>query len=154
MSEEQTEPKQKQLFTVFCNASGWLPEHGPEPGIFLDKPAGHKCIWSVKWGSAFGLVLPGDLLDLSDATPVQLIHEASDVSQRGNTEIGKVLMSVNEENHWQTLAHLRALLEQERHYYPEYVHDTLPPPRARLGILKVRDGWGTPKEVFQKALEV
>ena len=148
------EPKEKQLFRVFANAANWTPEDGPAPGIFLDRPPGHKCIWSVKWGSRFGLVLPGDLVDLYDATDIQVLHEASDCSQRGDTEIGRVLMGVTEENSWRTLATLRGLLTKAREQYPEYISDCLPPARQFLGMLKVRPGWGTPEEVYSKVMEV
>ena len=153
--EPKPEPKpQKPLFKVFVEASNWTPADGPEPGIFLDRPPGHRCIWSVKWGSVHGLVLPGDLVDLADATPLQVLHEASDVSQRGNTEVGKLLMTVTPDNSWKTLAELRHLLAQERFTYPEFISDCLPPARQFLGMLKVRDGWGTADQIFAKSMEV
>jgi hypothetical protein len=153
-TEPQPEPKQKPLFQEFVKAAGWTEADGPTPGVFLNKPAGHKCIWSCKWGTRFGLVEPGQLVDMSDMTDIQILHEASDCSQRGNAEIGQALMSVTPDNAWRQLATLRSLITAERFTYPEFINPDLPPPRERLGLLRLRPGWGEVKEVYAKVMEV
>ena len=148
------EPKVKPLFREFVAASNWQPSDGPTAGVFLSKPAGSRCLWSVKWGTVHGLVEPDALVELADATDIQVIHEAHDCSSRGNSEIGQLLMTVDKSNAWKTLPVLRALLEKERAFYPEYVFPDMPPPRARLGMLKVREGWGTAEQIFAKSMGV
>ena len=158
MTEETKapEPKQNTLFKIMLLASGWTPEDGPAPGIFESKPRGHKCLWSVKWGTRFGLVLPGDLLRIEDASDIQLMFEAADVAARDSSanaaRIGLTLTSNEGPDLWKTIRLLRNFLAEERLTYPEFVSDTIPPPRERLGRLKVRPGWGDAETIFAKAM--
>ena len=166
MTEENTtpEPKQTALFQEMLAASGWTPESGPDVGIFENKPRGHRCLWSCKWGTQFGLVEPADLLKLEDMTSIQLLWEAADATSRapqvgvggsGNEgAIREAMYAIDAKSPGREIAILRFLLEQERLIYPEYVFPDMPPPRARLGHLIVRDGWGDSESIFAKAMEV
>lgn len=154
MSEDIEQPKpQKQLFRVFVNAASWTEADGPTAGVFLSKPPGSRCLWACKWGSRYGGVQPDDLVSLEDITDIQTLHEAHDVSSRGDDGIGKALMSVTEGNAWKTIPVIRQMLAQARPTYPEYIFPHIPPKRDRLGMLTLRPGWGEVKEVYAKVME-
>ena len=159
--EQAPEPKQTVLFQEMLAASGWTPEDGPDVGIFENKPRGHRCLWSCKWGTQFGLVEPADLLKLEDMTSIQLLWEAADATSRapqigsggsGNEGAIREAMYAMDANTGREIAILRHLLRQDRLTYPEYVFPDMPPPRARLGHLIVRPGWGDAESIFAKAM--
>ena len=74
-------PMQKRL-DLLVALSGWQPGDGPTPGVFAKREDGNRCLWSVKWSTADGLLSPTSYLPVEFLRLDQLEAEVSDVCLR------------------------------------------------------------------------
>jgi hypothetical protein len=73
-----------KLFEELLELTGWTDDCGPAPGIWLDKPAGSRCLWSCRWtvgGHAIGAEM---ILPVAELSRLEAWHELDDYTQLDN----------------------------------------------------------------------
>lgn len=113
-------------FEDLVRESGWTEKDGPYPGVFSKRPAGHRCLWSVRWFAEDGEIDP---MRIAPADPKALDYEAADLEGRKKSLEGTLLQSGE--------------LAQVRGRYPEYAWP-YGGKFAGLVVTKIRPGWPIP----------
>jgi hypothetical protein len=57
---------------------GWQLTDGPTPGVFANRPKGHRCLWSCAWRSSERTIQPGDIIPVEYLSGIQLLSESLD----------------------------------------------------------------------------
>jgi hypothetical protein len=60
----------------------WQPDDGPTAGVWERNRPGHRCLWSCRWSTSTGQLLPHELVPAPDMSAVQAIVELQDILAR------------------------------------------------------------------------
>jgi len=139
---------------ALLSGSGWSEGDGPIQGVFKNKNAGHRALWSVTWHTNEGIYRPDDFCPVELLSVPALLAEASDIVQRQEDHLVWQLNSFildyynsapNTKNMEYWRSQVEQLLRQLRPGYKEFCAMWSVP--NKIVQANIRPSWGSREEL-------
>ena len=144
---------QRNKFAYLCEFYPRVEGDGNIPGVYMTRQVGDRCIWSAKWSTFHGILLPDHVLPTSAATIAQLLAELCDAANMQNrafqsdafTKAGGLAAEFYSSGetlkleYWAERA--RQVLGDARKAYPEYILPGDPPEFENVYVWRIRSEW-------------